>query len=119
MQEQFFDKNFGYMLMGLITIALFAQSYIMLRIRNILQAITMNQDSLLYYLRKLATSGKRQKSSAAALNTCQFCKHRMAYINSGDGKESGEDFYHRCGLRNIQVRPEDTCQQFEPEKNSD
>jgi hypothetical protein len=119
MHEQFFGNNLGYIISGLITIVLFAQTYVMLRIRNILQAITMNQDSLLYYMRKLTNFDKRKKTSATTFNTCQFCKHRMAYINSGDSKNVEEDFYHRCGLRNIQVRLEDSCRQFEAEKSSE
>lgn len=120
MQGQFFSQNLGYMLLGLIAIGLLVQTYILVRIRNILHAMTLNFESLLYYTRKLvAPNNKQEKPHRQPAKACQFCKHRMAYINTGDVKEAGEDFYHRCGLRNVQVRLDDSCQEFEAEETNE
>ena len=49
-------------------------------------------------------------------NTCQYCKHRMSYINISN-KDDFENFYYRCKKRNIDILLSDSCIQFERDFN--
>ena len=120
MTDQFFNQNMMYILLGFVAIVLLAQTHILLRIRNVLQAVSMNFDSLLYCTRKMAETNTVQKSPAArSQKACQFCKHRLAYINTGERGVTGEDMYYHCGLRNVQVQLNDSCQQFEADSDAE
>lgn len=120
MMEQFFNQNLMYILLGFVAIVLAAQTHILLRIRNVLQAVSMNFDSLLYCTRKLAETNTAQKPAAAQTQkACQFCKHRLAYINTGEKGAGAEDMYYHCGLRNVQVQLNDSCQQFEADTTAE
>ena len=115
MQEQWINSNLVNMLLGIIAVILLVQAYVLIRIRNLLQAIAINFDSIMHYWRKLASYHTSDAAQQTTLKTCQFCKHRLAYINTARSKEGEDDFYHRCGVRNIYVRLEDSCPRFEKE----
>ncbi|RMI00527.1 MAG: hypothetical protein D6681_11260 [Calditrichaeota bacterium] len=119
MQELLFDNRMWPMIGILLLLILTVQMYLLMRIRNILQAISMNFDSVLYFLRKFAHSQSPQKSDKSAprmRKTCQFCKHRLAYINTSKTRSTEEDFYHVCGLKNIHISLNDSCDQFEKDE---
>ena len=122
MQGFSIDVNLIHFMMVVMVIMLVVQAYVLLRIRNILQAIAINFDSVIYFCRRFmnnkedgaATAQSRQK----AAKTCQFCKNRLAYINTSKAKENDESFYYRCGLRNINVSLNDSCVHFERDESS-
>lgn len=118
MQQLTLDINLVNFILVAMAVLLFAQAYVLLRIRNILQAIAMNFDSIIYFCRKFAGNANQQnKVKDTVPKTCQFCKHRLAYINTGKADNSEEDFYHRCGLRNINIALNDSCKQYEADEH--
>jgi len=69
-------------------------------------------------VRKIASiTGKetapKEKPNPTPAFTCQFCKHRLAYIDTAKGPNIQEDFYHKCELRNCSVTLNETCPLFE------
>ena len=117
MQGEAFNTNLVYYLMVLMVVVVVAQVYVLLRIRTILQAIAMNFDSILHFLRKYvqttSTNETATQKTVSSKATCQFCKHRLAYINTSQTNESEGSFYYRCGLRNINITLADSCVHFE------
>ena len=49
-------------------------------------------------------------------NICQYCKHRMSYINI-TGETESSDFYYKCRRRNIDILLSDSCEQFAKDFN--
>jgi len=49
--------------------------------------------------------------------SCQFCRHRMSFIQSGD-EEDTEEFYYRCKQRNIEITLHDHCEYFDRDYGS-
>ena len=45
-------------------------------------------------------------------NTCQFCKHRLSFIQISDD-DITDNFYYKCRKRNIEITLTDTCSKFE------
>jgi hypothetical protein len=45
-------------------------------------------------------------------NTCQYCNHRMSYINISQDIAT-ENFYYKCRLQSIDILLSDSCSQFE------
>lgn len=118
MQESFTDSTLAIILLGIIAITLLVQVYLLMRIRNILQALAINLDSSLHFWRKNISAPRQAATAPATPPICQFCKHRLAYINTGESDEGQEEFYHRCGLRNIAVRLNDSCNHFEADPSA-
>ena len=117
MQELVFDNNLLAILLILVVGVLVVQAYMMLRIRQILQVLSIHADSLMYYFRKLLSREALPYNAASQMpKTCQFCKHRLAYINTTKTSHDANDFYHRCGLRNVNITLSDSCEQFQTDK---
>jgi hypothetical protein len=49
-------------------------------------------------------------------NTCQYCKHRMSYINISN-EDDFENFYYRCKKQNIDILLSDSCSHFDRDYN--
>ena len=49
-------------------------------------------------------------------NICQYCKHRMSYINTTGDTESS-DFYYKCRRLNIDILLSDSCELFKRDFN--
>lgn len=107
------DPNLLLFLLTLIVVLLGAQVFLMMRMRNIIQSIGMNFHTLLYFARKL-TQGNAPATATTA-RTCQFCKHRLAYINTSKTRADEEDFYFKCALRNVNITLDDSCDRFDPD----
>ena len=76
------DQNIISFFMVFIAVVVGIQAYLQLRIKNVLQALTMNADSVVHNIRKIAGESKKNSTPDQAVsNTCQFCKHRLAFIN--------------------------------------
>jgi len=122
MQGFSIDNNLIHFLLVIMVVLLIVQAYVLLRIRNILQAISMNFDSVIYFWRKFISSQEKSKKAPQTqqkvTKTCQFCKHRLAYINTSKTRDDEENFYHRCSLRNIDVSLRDSCTHFEQDTSS-
>lgn len=122
MQGFSIDNNLIHFLLVVMVVLLIVQAYVLLRIRNILQAISMNFDSVIYFWRKFISSqeksNKAPRTQPKVTKTCQFCKHRLAYINTSKTRDDEENFYHRCSLRNIDVSLRDSCTHFEQDTSS-
>ena len=116
MQEMMFEQNIFYFFWVIIAVVMGVQAYLLLRMRNVLQALAMNSDTVVHYVRKIASVDKKAKPNQNILKTCQFCKHRLAYINTAKSQNTPEDFYHKCGLRNITISLNDSCPFFEEDK---
>jgi hypothetical protein len=97
------------------------QTTVLLRMRNVLQALAMNSATLLHYIRKNAPIENKNRLTKKKKNkkSCQFCKHRLAYINTEKKSGATDDFYHRCGLRDCEVSLSDSCPFFEKEVETD
>lgn len=118
MQDLAIDSNLVNFLLVVVAVLLILQAYMLLRIRNMLQAIALNFDSITYLMRKLSAASALGGKTASGQfpRTCQFCKHRLAFINTGKTSAEEDDFYHRCSLRNINVSLEDSCPKFETDE---
>ena len=119
------DQNIVSFFLVFIAIVVGIQAYLQLRIRNILQALTMSADTVVHNVRKMAsigTIGKKHYSETEQIfeektsNSCQFCKHRLAYINIEKGSNFQEDFVHRCALRDVNVTLDESCSSFEKDE---
>lgn len=117
MQEIMFDQNIPYLFLVIILVVMGIQASLLLRIRNILQALAMNSDTMIHHIRKITSIDKKNEANQNILNSCQFCKHRLAYINTAKSPNTQEDFYHKCGLRNITISLDDSCPFFEEDKD--
>ncbi|MGH1364617.1 MAG: hypothetical protein ACRBF0_13735 [Calditrichia bacterium] len=118
MQELLTNSNLAYLILAAFLLLLVSQVYLLLRIRNVLQALSMNFDSTNYFVRKLVNRPAAPEKKAPAnqdCKTCQFCKHRLAYINTGKTTSEDEDFYHVCALKNMHISLADSCENFEEE----
>ncbi|RMF59226.1 MAG: hypothetical protein D6748_06915 [Calditrichaeota bacterium] len=117
MREVFFDQNVGYLFLITIAVLLFAQAYILMRIRNILQAVSINFETILFFCRKILTLQAQERQATNTTQEipkiCQNCRHRLVYINTSKNKSEEDDFYHVCALRNLPIDLENTCEQFE------
>ena len=51
-------------------------------------------------------------SSIFYKNTCQYCKHRMSFIQITDG-DITDNFYYKCRKKNVEIALADTCNKFE------
>ncbi len=112
MQDVLIDKNLVNIFLVVVVVLLLAQALVLLRIRNILQAIAMNFDSAMTAWRKFTASAAINKDEPQIPKTCQFCRHRLAYINTSKTKNDEEDFYHRCEVRKVNISLDDSCQHF-------
>lgn len=57
-----------------------------------------------------------RKNNIIRSDTCQYCIHRMSYINI-TGSTENDDFYYKCRRRNIDILLSDSCDQFERDFN--
>ncbi len=72
---------------------------------------------MIYFFRRSRKTGSTNMPAAdTTLSTCQFCVHRLAYINTSKTKSGEDDFYHMCGLRNVHITLDDSCDQFEADE---
>ncbi len=115
MRDLLLNDNVAYTFLLIFVLLMFAQTYILLRIRNILNAISLNFESIIYFCRKFAQTSNESKPASTIPRTCQFCKHRLAYINTSKTRNEEEDFYHVCGLKNVNITLTDSCEKFEKE----
>jgi|GEM_PF-2266941 len=118
MRELLTNPNLAYLILGSVLLLMVSQVYLLLRIRNVLQALSMNFDSTNYFVRKLVNRPEEQKKKSNPnedCKTCQFCKHRLAYINTGKTSSEEEDFYHVCALKNMHISLADSCENFDEE----
>jgi hypothetical protein len=111
------NQHVLYFLLAFIAAVIGIQTYLQLRIRNILQALAMNSDTMVQSMRKMVSPGKKAEPNENSLKSCQFCKHRLAYINIEKNSGAEEDFYHKCALRNAIISLNDSCHAFEVDKD--
>lgn len=123
MRELVIDQNILYFFMMLFIVLMGIQARLLLRIRNVLQALSMNSETVVQYVRKIASiagkdavPSKSPAPTATKKNSCQFCKYRLAFINTTKGPNVQDDFYHKCELRDCSVSLSDTCPLFEEDK---
>lgn len=112
----FLNPNLFASFLFFIMVLLLAQVYLLLRVRNILNAVSMNFDSVIYFCRKFALNqlqSDKKSAETRAKSTCQFCRHRLAYINTSKTRNEEEDFYFKCALRNVHIGLKDSCEEFE------
>lgn len=115
MQDHIFEGNLVDLFFVVMAILLLVQTYILVRIRNILSAVSLNFEALVKLCRKLMAGNAESRKRPAIPRTCQFCKHRLAYINTAKTRSDEEDFYHRCAVHNRNISLDDTCSQFDHE----
>ena len=119
MQDIVFDQKILYFFLVIIVLVMGVQTTLLLRIRNVLQALSMNSETVVQYVRRIASKDKQTRTNKKNTKSCQFCKHRLAYINTDQGSDIREDFYHRCGLRDCATTLNDSCSSFEAEIEAD
>lgn len=120
MQELVLDQRLLYLIMAIIVAVMGIQARLLLRMRNILQALAMNSETVVRYVRKIATTDKKKATPGkeSVKKTCEFCKHRLAYIHIPSNGNFREDLYHKCGLQDITISLNDSCPLYEEDKNS-
>jgi hypothetical protein len=108
------------MLFKIIVVSLLSiiivQLLLLLRIRKVLKNISYYMEILSKFFYRFGGSGTTITQDEVALRTCQYCKHRMAFIHMGEKEKNSEDFYYKCRLRNVDITLKDTCDHFEGEK---
>ncbi len=116
------DQNLVSFFLVFIAVVVGVQAYLQMRIRNVLQALTMNAETAVHNIRKMVPVGKKsyqhvgQNIEEKSSTSCQFCEHRLAYINIEKSPNLQEDFVYRCALRDITVSLDDSCPSFAKEK---
>jgi hypothetical protein len=118
MQDIVFDQKILYFLLLIIVVVMGVQTSLLLRMRNMLQALAMNSETAVHFVRRIASSDKKTRPNQKNQKTCQFCIHRLAYINTQKGPATQEDFYHKCELRDCTISLNDSCPFFEEDKNT-
>jgi len=53
-----------------------------------------------------------QKNSVIKSNSCQYCKHRMSFIQLSE-EESRDNFYYKCKKHDTEISLSDSCAQFQ------
>ncbi|RMG62492.1 MAG: hypothetical protein D6715_12200 [Calditrichaeota bacterium] len=101
-----------------IAVFLVIQIAILLRIRDILNGIATHLSRINAYYQASPTfieEGEEEydEDEIELPEVCQFCKHRVAYIGSGNTAQNGEEIFYRCALLNKEIEPTDSCPHFE------
>jgi hypothetical protein len=52
-----------------------------------------------------------QKEKVIKSNSCQFCQHRISFIQLTD-ETKHDNFYYKCSKNNIEITLADTCSSF-------
>ncbi len=113
---QFFHfQNYADVFLGLLSLLLIGQLIILFRIRKALQRVLLSFDSFSTLFRKITESSGIEETNEELPPICQFCKHRLAYIHSNSSGEQ-EQFYYKCGLKNIQIGLYDSCERFDADE---
>jgi hypothetical protein len=96
----------------IIIIILFAiQILAFLKLIQVIKQI----NKFLFEFRILIKQGSLSSKNFSSIfykNTCQFCKHRMSFIQISDDVIT-DNFYYKCRKRNIEISLADTCNKFE------
>jgi hypothetical protein len=53
-----------------------------------------------------------QKNNVIKSNSCQYCKHRMSFIQLTE-EENKDNFYYKCKKHDIEISLTDSCAQFQ------
>lgn len=104
-------------LVGSIICLFVVQIIILLRIKNVLQQISIYIESVSRFFFRLGMKQTQSAVKKTIPQTCQFCKHRLSFIHMSENKGEVEDFYYKCRLRNIEVQLNDTCEKFIKDDN--
>lgn len=102
---------------AVLIVAVFAlfvfQVILLLKIKMILQQISFYIESISRFFYRFGFSTAQKPSKTEIPRTCQYCKYRLSFIHMSENKGEVEDFYYKCQLRNIEVKLQDSCEQFE------
>ncbi|HQU71611.1 MAG: hypothetical protein KDI06_17310 [Calditrichaeota bacterium] len=116
------DANLVFFFLFSVVAIMVVQVYMLTRVRNVLQAISMNFDSVIYFVRKLANNSAQAQAVASrqeVCKTCQMCRHRLAYINTSKTTDEEEVFFFKCALLDKNITLDDSCDNFEADPESD
>jgi len=79
-------------------------------------AIIKQMNKLLFEVRLLFKhSGiffQPKKNKIIKTSSCQYCKHRMSFIQLTD-EDSKDNFYYKCKKHDIEISLSDSCAQFQ------
>jgi hypothetical protein len=89
----------------------------LMRLKKILTNFYQYTESIFKFFHR-SSKNIKVDSKDIVPKTCQFCKYRLSFIQMGEEKNEPEDFYYKCQLRNVPVTLEDSCGQFEIDKNT-
>jgi hypothetical protein len=53
-----------------------------------------------------------KKNKVIKSNSCQYCKHRISFIQITD-EENKDNFYYKCKKHDIEISLSDSCAQFQ------
>ena len=101
-----------------IILIIFVQIYVLYTLNKMMMRLDTFTDCFLQYLHRVVKSPAPHAGADKPDGTCQFCKHRLSYIQPGEGDKKQEDFYYRCQLSNREVDLNDSCEFFQIERSS-
>lgn len=96
----------------LVCVLLIVQITVLMRMHTIIKALKR----LLYEIKGRYDNPSKIKQQKTPKPSCRYCKNRQTFINAGAAHTISDDFYYRCKLHNREVRLNDYCENFEPEK---
>jgi len=100
----------------IVTSLAIAQSIIIFRLIGSLKATNRLLMEVRLLFKRAGVYFEPDKKRYVAEHSCQYCKHRVTYIQITD--DLGSDaFYYRCRKRNLEIHLGDTCDAFQRDLN--
>ncbi len=99
-------------ILAIVTGLVIAQLLVILKLIGSLKATNQLLMEVRLIFKRAGIYFEPDKKNFIAERSCQYCKHRVTYIQITD--DTGSDaFYYRCRKRNIEIRLGDTCDAFQ------
>ena len=98
-------------LLAILLVLFFIQILTFLKLIQIIKQINKFLFEFRILLKRGAFSYKKF-NSLFYKNTCQYCKHRMSFIQISED-DITDNFYYKCRKKDIEIALADTCNKFE------
>lgn len=108
-----FDRStFAYLLLGILGVLAILQIFSFSKLIQTIKQLSRMLFEIRLLFKKSGIYYNQHVNRVIEYKSCQFCRHRMSFIQSGDESEY-DGFYYRCKQRNIEITLHDQCEHFD------
>jgi hypothetical protein len=108
----FDNPTFTYLLLLILILLAAVQIFSFTKLVQTIRQMTRMLQEIRLIFKKSGIYYDGHAHRIVAHKSCQFCRHRVSYIKTGDEDEE-EGFYYRCRQRNIEIMLHDSCEYFD------